>query len=75
MQYTKPLNIWSMPQQQIHQMQPGQWVYAGNPADRGQFLGVKPSGAVVVAWRNNIANHGKNRLAYIRSLRQYAKGV
>jgi hypothetical protein len=75
MQYTKPLNIWSMSQQQIHQMQPGQWVYAGNPADRGQFLGVKPSGSVVVAWRNNAANHGKNRLAYIRNLRQYAKGV
>jgi hypothetical protein len=75
MQYTALQDIWSMPQHQINHMQPGQWVYAGNRNDRGQFLGVKPSGTVVVAWLGNMRNHGRNRVAYIRSLRQYAKGV
>lgn len=74
MRYTPPQNIWNMSETQMRLMQPGQWVYAGSAADKGMFMGVKPSGSVVVAWRNNIANHGRNRLAYIRSLRQYAKG-
>jgi hypothetical protein len=60
---------------QMAGLQPGQWVFAGEPKDNGMFLGIKPSGTVVVAWRNNIANHGRNRIAYIRSLRQYARGV
>jgi hypothetical protein len=74
MQYTKPQNVWNMTREQMSSMQPGQWVYAGQPADAGMFLGIKPSGTVVVAWLNNIRNHGRNRRAYIRSLRQYAKG-
>ena len=75
MRYTSAQNIWNMTPAQMQTLQPGQWVYAGLPTDSGMFLGIKPSGTVVVAWRNNIANHGRNRVAYIRSLRQYAKGV
>lgn len=75
MQYTKPVDIWSASRGQMMTMQPGQWVYAGNKTDNGMFMGIRPGGTVVVAWRNNIASHGRNRLAYIRSLRQYAKGV
>lgn len=74
MRYTPPVNIWDtnvIPRN----LQPGQWVYAGNEQDRGMFLGVRNQHTVVVAWLGNIRGHGSNRQAYIRSLRQYAKGV
>lgn len=74
MRYTPPVNIWDTTVN-LNRLQPGQWVYAGQPEDLGMFLGVRPGGSVVVAWRNNIASHGANRQAYIRSLRQYARGV
>jgi hypothetical protein len=73
MRYITAPDIWQMNDQQIAAMQPGQWVFAGEPNNRGIYLGTTSRGTVVVAWTGNIANHGRNRLAYIRSLRQYAK--
>jgi len=74
MRYTTSQNIWTMDESQMRQMQPGQWVHAGRIEDKGIFLGVKASGSVVVAWAGNARSHGANRPAYIRSLREYAKG-
>lgn len=67
MKYVPAVDIWSTPAKSL---QPGQWVYAGNRADKGIFLGVKPSGSVVVAWYNNAKNH--TFWKYVRSLRSYA---
>jgi hypothetical protein len=74
MLYTTSQDIWAMTESQMRQMQPGQWVHAGRIEDKGMFLGVKTSGSVVVAWAGNARSHGGNRAAYIKSLRQYAKG-
>lgn len=69
--YTKAINIWSLTSLQRSKLQPGQWVYAGNPSDKGIWLGVKPSGTEVVAWHGNARSHASYK-AYVRSLRDYA---
>jgi hypothetical protein len=77
--FSKPVDIWSTP---AANLQPGQWVYAGSDegagaATRGRFLGVKPSGTIVVAWMGNARNHRRSPggiKGYINSLRAYARG-
>jgi len=73
MRYTKVIDIGAMTEQQIRQLQPGQWVYTGTdgPAWRGRFWGVKPSGTVVVAWQGNATKSGDWR-HYQKQLRSYA---
>jgi hypothetical protein len=41
MKYTKSIDIWKLSSQQIACLQPGQWVYAGEPTSKGRFFGVK----------------------------------
>jgi len=73
MQYQPAFNIWAMPYSFYKHIQPGQWVYAGTKESVGRFMGVKPSGTVVVAWLNNARNHDKPS-AYFKTLRDYAIG-
>lgn len=73
MKYQPALNIWKLTGAQRASLQPGQWVYAGNPSDKGIWLGTKPSGTEVVAWYGNARSH-KSYKAYVRSLRDYALG-
>ena len=48
MKYQPSINIWNVvPASRIKELQAGQWVYAGDRADKGIFLGVKPSGTIV----------------------------
>jgi hypothetical protein len=74
MKYSKAKNIWSMTAAEVSMMQPGQWVYADRREDSGQFLGIKPSGTIVVAWRQNRLAQ-ENGIQYIRNLRRYALGA
>lgn len=73
MKFLPAFNIWSVPAELLAKAQPGQWVYVGNPEDRGIFLGVKRSGTIVVAWHGNAKNQSSYR-DYVNTLRQYAKG-
>lgn len=71
MKYTKTVNIWDTPPTKL---QIGQWVTAGtDPDSKGIYLGVKPSGSVVVAWYHNAKRNQYK--SYIRTLRNYAMGV
>jgi len=72
MKFTHAFDIWSVPVDLLKHAQPGQWVYAGNKADKGRFLGVKRSGTVVVAWQGNTARQA-DKAGYIKTLRSYAK--
>jgi hypothetical protein len=72
MKFTHAFDIWSVPVDLLKHAQPGQWVYAGNKADKGRFLGVKRSGTVVVAWQGNTQRHA-DKAGYIKTLRSYAK--
>ena len=72
--YVPSLNIWNMTESAIAALPIGQWVYAGKPEDKGIFLGVKPSGSVVVAWYQNAISRASFR-AYVNVLRKYAKGA
>jgi len=72
MKFTHAFDIWSVPVDLLKHAQPGQWVYAGNKADKGRFLGVKKSGTVVVAWQGNTARQA-DKAGYLRTLRAYAK--
>lgn len=71
MRYTKPKNIWALTPEDISRLQPGQWVFAGVETSRGQFLGLRASGSVVVAWYENARAHRSYR-KYVRALRDYA---
>jgi hypothetical protein len=72
MKFTHAFDIWSVPVDLLKHAQPGQWVYAGNKADKGRFLGVKRSGSVVVAWQGNTRSQS-DKAGYIKTLRSYAK--
>ena len=72
MRFTSSFDIWAVPVSLLKHVQPGQWVYAGNKADKGRFLGVKASGTVVVAWSGNTQAR-VDKTGYIRHLRSYAK--
>lgn len=76
MRFQKTIDIWSIPDSQVAQLQVGQWVSAGK-ADEGRqncgrFLGVKRSGSVVVIWNGNVHNR-KDRKAYRQAMKDYAK--
>lgn len=73
MRYLPSFDIWQVPTELLSHVQPGQWVYAGDKEHRGRFFGVKKSGTVVVAWRNNARNNGRPQ-EYYSFMRQYAKG-
>ena len=73
MKFTKSLYIWALTPSQIASLQPGQWVYAKYPTDKGRYFGVKPSGSVVVAWHGNTRKGA--RRSYYRTLRDYALGL
>ena len=76
MQYQPSFNIWDIPTPLYKHLQPGQWIYAGDRDNKGVFLGVKPSGVVVCAWHKNAQAQGKGQFnQYIKTLRNYAKGV
>ena len=66
-------DIWAVPVDLLKHVQVGQIIYAGDRSNRGRFLGVRRSGSIVVAWQGNIQAHS-NKLGYIKTLRQYAKG-
>jgi hypothetical protein len=72
MKFTHAFDIWSVPVDLLKHAQPGQWVYAGNKADKGRFLGVKRSGTVLVAWQGNTQRQA-DKAGYIKTLRSYAK--
>jgi hypothetical protein len=74
MKYQSIFDIWAVPVDLLKHVQAGQMVYAGDKANKGRFLGVRKSGTVVVAWQGNIKAQS-DKLGYIKSLRNYAKGV
>jgi hypothetical protein len=74
MKYQSIFDIWSVHVDLLKHVQAGQMVYAGDKSNKGRFLGVrKSSGSIVVAWQGNVQNHS-DKLGYIRTLRNYAKG-
>lgn len=72
MKYKKAVDIWALSNEQIKKLQGGQWVYAGEPNNKGRFLGMKKSGTLVVAWNGN-ASQQKSYMGYIKTLANYAK--
>ena len=73
MRYTQAFDIWNVSIPSLATVQAGQWVFAGDRSSMGRFMGIKPSGVVVVAWLHNERGH-TDRQAYRSKLRAYAKG-
>lgn len=70
MRYTKAIDIWKLDSNQRKALPIGQWVYAGEPNNKGRFYGEGRS--TVVAWLGN----GKGRWpAYCKALHNYGKTV
>lgn len=72
------INIWTLSNEQLAALIPGQWVSAGEPdatrTNCGRFYGVKASGSVVVAWNGNArTQRSGDWFGYNRSLYNYAK--
>jgi len=74
MKYQSIFDIWAVPVDLLKHVQAGQMVYAGDRSNRGRFLGVRKSGIIVVAWQGNVQSHS-DKVGYIKTLRNYAKGV
>jgi hypothetical protein len=70
--YTKRVDVWSLPPEARGALQPGQHVEAGPHGARGIYLGQGRGGSDVVAWEGNARGR---RASYIRTLRDYAKGI
>ena len=64
MKYKKAFNIWQVPSYLRKGIHPGQWVYAGDPSNKGQYLGQTKMGCDVVAWKSKLRTRSR--------LRQYA---
>ena len=71
MKFTKAQNIWNMTKDQMSSLMPGQWVYAGDKSSMGRFYGVRSTGVVVVAWKNNAKNN--DYFKYCKTLNNYAR--
>lgn len=72
MKYQPMFNIWAIPEAKVKNIKRGQWVHAGDRANKGIFLGVRKSGVVVVAWYYNAKRD--NWREYIKALTAYSKG-
>ena len=72
MKFTKAINIWNLTKEQMLSLMPGQWVYAGDKTSMGRFYGIRSTGIVVVAWKNNAKKN--NYFQYCKTLNNYAKG-
>jgi hypothetical protein len=67
-------NIWDIPESERSAIQPGQWVYAGDPANLGRFYGAT-SAQTVVAWLGNARSHKRAPRGvpgYFQTIRRYA---
>lgn len=73
--YAPAFDIWQTPPYLRAHILPGQWIFAGNPAQKGVYLGQGRAGSDVVAWLSNAKRSPLGVRGYIRTLRQYAKGV
>jgi len=51
MRYTRAFNIWNLSDEQRKRIPIGQWVYAGDPSNKGRFYG--QGRTTVVAWLGN----------------------
>lgn len=71
------LDILQVPQEERGKLQPGQWVYAGDPASLGRFYG--SNGRLdVVAWLGNARGWRKREggiPGYFSVIRCYARGL
>ena len=72
MKFHKAIDIYNFPSELLKYLQPGQWVKAGPYGDLGRFYGIKKSGIVVVAWKNN-AKNSNEYFNYCKNLCNYAK--
>ena len=70
--FTKAVDIWAMTDAEIARLQPGQWVYAGDPSHKGRFLG--QGATTVVAWASRHPK-GKRYFDYLRKYAQYGREV
>ena len=68
--YTKPVDIWQLDDAQRAQLQPGQWVYAGDPSSMGRFFG--HGATTVVAW---LGNARRDYRAYMAALSSYGASI
>lgn len=69
--YYPAFDIWQIPPYMRGNIQPGQWVYAGDRSNMGRFLGSNGR-TDVVAWHGNMRAHKGRINSYLRSLRDYA---
>ena len=71
MVFSKAIDIWNFPRELLKYLPAGQWVKAGPDGDLGRFYGVKKSGTIVVAWKNNAKKN--DYFSYCKNLHSYAK--
>lgn len=70
-------DIHSLDQDARQRLQPGQWVYASDPANLGRFYGSNAR-IDVVAWLGNARAHRRQpggMPGYFATIRGYAKGL
>lgn len=73
MQYVPMMDIWTLSDEQLARLQPGQWVFCGGDrTNKGIWMGQRSTGSWVVAWAGNIEGR-KDPEGYLRHLRHYAK--
>lgn len=70
--FVKTVDIWSLTDEQVAALQPGQYVTAGPNGVKGRFYGKGAS--VVVAWATRIPA-GKRRAEYLSKYVAYGRTV
>jgi hypothetical protein len=75
-QFKPAFDIWKVDQEARQRIQPGQWVFAGDPSCKGRFYG--SNGRVdVVAWLGNARARRRDGgvPSYFAAIRCYARGL
>jgi hypothetical protein len=72
MKYQKAMDVWLLSREERAQLQPGQWIFAGDPSTKGIWCGIGTAGNDVAAWYDNAKSRSSYH-DYIRFLIRYAK--
>jgi hypothetical protein len=72
--YQKALDIWPLSPEERAGLAIGQWVFAGEPENKGRFYG-EGRASTVVAWLGNAKGKRGNYRAYMAAIRDYGRSV
>lgn len=71
MRFTKAVDVWALSDDERRRLQPGQWVFCGEPQYLGRFYAQSETTTVVA----HLNGHRKGWPSYCRTIRDYGRSL